>query len=141
MSLTLTIDFSDILLVQELIKLQDIPCFCRVSGNVSFELEFQNPLPQAIGKVEGWTASLIDERSWAGAGGLYTHYCFSMVSIEPIRQGFYRIMSLKFFNRSCGWCRLIEDGNWAVPALNSQEELAEWDALFPSRDKKKKHRL
>ena len=139
MELVLKIKFPDDLNYKFLITQKYIPCLCKVKGGLSFEIEFMNPLPAVTGVVEGWTAELICDRAPAGAGGEYTHYNFSLVSINNIEADKYQITSLMMFYEITGWYSVVEDGMWSTPALNTPEELAELAAIsFRQRRKKKR---
>lgn len=114
----LKIDFPENLLVQVLLEQKNIPCFCSIDR--VFHIGFQDPLPDVCGVVEEWDQKIIDERAPAGAGGRCTHFCFGTVSLEKVEDKVYRILDLSFFNRSVGWCPIVENavllppGTWGV---------------------------
>jgi hypothetical protein len=136
--LNLLINLPNNLVTKAFVQQVDIPCFCRIWGNVSFELEFQSPLPQAIGRVEGWTTKLISERAWVLVGGVYTHYNFAQVTLQPIEAGLYAIKFLKFFYEDSGWLPLIKDGEWSEPMLNTQTVLDTLNTMYPKKKGNKK---
>ncbi|MGL4283694.1 MAG: hypothetical protein ACRCSI_08795 [Eubacterium aggregans] len=129
--LFLHIYFPDNLVSEKMVLQKKIPCFCRISGSRLFEIEFFEPLPSAIGVIEGWSPELINERVSAGGGGKYTHYCFSVVSLEQIDSNIYGITSLDFFDEMSGWISIIDNGEWSKPQLHSQGEIDRWEAMFP----------
>lgn len=133
----LKIQLPDNLVVQGLIEQKNIPCFCRVRGT-SFEILFQDPLPQALGNVEGWTQKMIDDRAPAGAGGNYTHYCFGMVSLKKAAEDVFEIMDLSFFESTNGWCPIMKGGELCeAMQWNTPEEL-EFEASFKNKKLNKK---
>lgn len=138
MNLILKIKLQDTLNVQSMLQQSDIPCFCKISGT-SFELEFQKPLPDAVGKVEGWSQRLICDRAPGLGGGIYTHFNFAQVTLERVDADLFSIKCLRFFYHSHGWITLIENGEWSPPKLNSQEELDELDAMYPAKKGNRKH--
>lgn len=124
---------------------KNIPCFCRIGGGKGFDLLFQQPLPEATGRVEGWDCALIDERAPAGAGGQYTHYCFGVVTLERVDVNVYRIIDLSFFQEIYpGWFPIITGGEWSTPVpRKTPEEIAEmeeFDASFKPRKLNKKQK-
>lgn len=131
MKLFVHINFPVNLISEQMVLQKNIPCFCRISGSRLFEIEFLDPLPSAIGRVDGWTPELISERAPAGGGGKYTHYCFAMVSFESSCDDGYVISELLFFYTGHGWLPIVENGEWSKPQLYSQEEIDRWEAMFP----------
>lgn len=133
----LKIKLPDNLVVQNLLEQKNIPCFCRIRGNL-FELLFQDPLPQSVGTVEGWTQKIINDRAQAGTGGEYTHYCFGMVTLKRVEEHAFDIVDLSFFIRTIGWCPIIAGNElFEVKQSSTQEEL-EFEASFKSRRPNKK---
>lgn len=129
----LKIQFPDNLIVQSLLEQKNIPCFCRVRGS-SFELLFQDPLPQATGVVGGWTHKVIDERAEAGGGGQYSHYCFGMVTLKKTDEHVFDIVDLYFFESTNGWCPIMEGGKLSpVRQWNSPEDELEFEASFKKK--------
>ena len=112
----LKVQFPDNLVVKNLLEQKNIPCFCRIRG-LSFQLLFQNPLPIAVGDVDDWTSKEIDDRSPAGAGGEYTHYCFGMVTLEQVGAHIFNIVDLSFFGGNNGWCPIVEGGELCKEAM------------------------
>jgi hypothetical protein len=138
MSMLLKIQLPDNLIVQGLLEQKNIPCFCRIKGS-SFELLFQDPLPQATGSVEGWSYKEIDIRAPSGAGGEYRHYCFGMVTLKREEEHAFDIVELSFFKSTLGWFPIVEGGQWCKPrSRNTQEELDELEAMFPLKKGNKK---
>jgi hypothetical protein len=134
MSMFLHIELPKNLRVEGMLGQKNIPCLCRIGGGKGFELAFQNPLPEAIGRVEGWDCALIDERAPAGAGGQYTHYCFGVVTLKRVEANLYSIVDLSFFQEAYpGWFPIVTDGAWSTPApQKTPEELAEMEAFDAS---------
>lgn len=134
----LKIQLPDNLVVQSLLEQNNIPCFCRIRGS-SFELLFQDPLPQATGNVDGWTHKIIDDRAPAGAGGEYTHYCFGMVTLKQSGEHVFDIMDLSFFKSTIGWCPIMVGGELCeVREWNTPEEELEFEAGFKNKKRNKK---
>lgn len=134
----LKIQLPDNLVVQSLLEQKNIPCFCRVRGS-SFELLFQDPLPQAVGIVEGWTHRVIDDRAPAGAGGMYTHYCFGMVTLKQAGENVFNILDLSFFESAIGWSPIMAGGELCeVREWNTPEEELEFEAGFKNKKRNKK---
>lgn len=134
----LKIQLPDNLVVQSLLEQKNIPCFCRVSGS-SFELLFQDPLPEATGVVEGWTQRVIDERADAGTGGQYSHYCFGMVTLMKKGEHVFDIVDLSFFKSSIGWCPIMEGCELSpVRQWNALEDELEFEASFKNKKLNKK---
>ena len=120
MSLQLNISLPKNLVTADLIRQKNIPCLCKVAKE--FEIEFMDPLPEATGVVHGWDRRLLEERAVAGAGGLYTHYAFGLVTLDQVQPDVYRIVDLAFFNRIFGWCPILENGDYAPPGKFSDDD-------------------
>lgn len=134
----LKIQLPDNLVVQSLLEQKNIPCVCRVNG-VSFQLLFQDPLPQATGDVEGWTQKVIDDRAPAGAGGEYTHCCFGMVTLKRAGEHVFEIEDLSFFESTIGWCPIMASSELCeARQWNTLEEELEFEASFKNKKRNKK---
>lgn len=96
-----------------MLKQQDIPCISKISS--IFEIAFEAPLPTMVGAVTEWDRKLLSSRAPAGAGGQYTHYRPSLICLRELKDGTFRIVSLKMFYESLGWLKIIEDGEYAAP--------------------------
>ena len=116
----LNINFPDNLITASLLQQRNIPCICRVS--TIFEISFQSPLPEAAGTVDGWDRKEIDDRAPAGAGGKYTHYALSQVTLKIVAPNQYQINDLAFFNRTVGWCPIVVDGELSEAGLFWDDE-------------------
>lgn len=92
----LKIEFADNFVTKKMITQSNIPCLCRVSGQL-FEIAFQSPLQEVAGIVEEWDRNLLEERAVAGAGRNFTHYKHGMVTLSEIQKGLYKIIDLSFF--------------------------------------------
>ena len=96
-----------------MVRQKNIPCLCKVAKE--FEIEFLDPLPAATGSVQGWDWQLLAQRAVAGVGGMYTHYAFGTVTMQPCRANVYRITDLTMFNTTFGWCQVLENGEYSPP--------------------------
>lgn len=101
------------LISEGMLRQKNIPCLCKVGK--AFEIELLAPLPEATGVVQDWDWKLLAERSIAGVGGIYTHYRFGIVTLEPVQDDAYRIIDLAFFDTCFGWCPILEQGEYAPP--------------------------
>ena len=136
----LTIKLPDNLIVKDLLEKKNIPCLGKIKG-LLFEIEFLYPLPQATGTVDGWTHEEIDERVPAGAGGEYTHYSFTQITLRSVGGDIYDVVDLSFFNFIRGWLPVLINGELCESQYkNTQEELDELDAMYPPVKSKKKRR-
>ncbi|MBX9409448.1 hypothetical protein K5E40_27705 [Pseudomonas baetica] len=111
----LHIHFPDNLISDDLLRQQRIPCLCKVSKQ--FEISFSDTVPESSGIVSGWSREELERRAVAGAGGQYTHYANSLITLSKISEGLYQIIDLEMFYRSFGWCTVFRDGQYA-PAGN-----------------------
>ena len=104
-----------------LVRQREIPCICRIARQ--FEISFVEPLSEAHGIVTSWDRKEIEARAQAGAGGIYTHYCFGKISLSPIEGDRYKIVDLAFFYEGLGWCLIIIDGDYGpVGSFWDEEE-------------------
>jgi hypothetical protein len=69
------------------------------------------------GIVSGWNREELERHAVAGAGGQYTHYANSLITLSKIGEGLYQIIDLEMFCPSFGWCAVFRDGQYA-PAGN-----------------------
>ncbi|WCM88098.1 hypothetical protein [Acidovorax sp. NCPPB 3576] len=134
----LNIVFPDNLIVEQLLALEGIPCLCKVKGGVSFEIEFVHPLPLASGFVENWNSRDIDRRSSAGAGGVYTHYCFGKITLKKIDEKKYEIINLDFFNRSLGWLGILANSELCEEYKSDEPDWLKELEKTPLKNKKKR---
>ena len=91
--LKVTVNFDDNLYTKKILEVNNVPCLCKISS--TFEIDFLEAIPQVTGKVLNWNHKDIDARIPAGAGGDYTHYKFSMISISKMDKNLYIIASLE----------------------------------------------
>lgn len=120
MNMKLHIHFPKNLVTESLLRQKKIPCLCRIGKN--FEILFQHPLPEALGTVEGWDIEEVLKRAPAGAGGQYTYYSFSAVTLREIKSNLYQIIDWDLFNRSVGWCHILVNGEYAPPGNFGDDE-------------------
>lgn len=86
------------------------------------EIKFQNIFPnEIVGKVNGLEHRLLDERSPAGVGGIYTHYAPALIVLSK-QNNTYHILFLSLFDYQYGWCDVIENGEYATPRNFSSDE-------------------
>ncbi|MCX2546627.1 hypothetical protein [Pseudomonas sp. COW5] len=111
--MNLIIDFPENMITDELLKHERIPCICMVSNK--FEISFSVTVPESTGLVSGWDRTELDLRAVAGAGGQYTHYAQSLITLEKVDDGVYKIIDLEMFNRLFGWCAVLQGGEYAPP--------------------------
>ncbi len=107
----LIIDIPQNLRTDELIKQQDIPCFCKVSDKFILTLDLDTFLLN--GEIIGLDKNKLNLIYPAGVGREYTYYNHAMISISKIVNCKYKIESLKFFNAYSGWCSILIDGEYA----------------------------
>jgi hypothetical protein len=103
-----------------LIQQKNIPCLCRI-GKI-FEIVFQDPLPNVIGRVTTWDHVKFNECAPSGAGGVYTHYSPAQISIESEELELYRVITLYLFYEDLGWCSVIENGEYSEAGAFWDEE-------------------
>jgi hypothetical protein len=113
--LKLNIHFLANRITDDLLRQQRIPCLCKVS--TQFEISFPDTVPESSGIVSDWSREELERRAVTGAGGLYTHYANSLITLSKIGGGLYQIIDLEMFYRSFGWCAVFRDGQYA-PAGN-----------------------
>ncbi|WP_123533462.1 hypothetical protein [Pseudomonas fluorescens] len=116
----LNISFPANLITDDLLKQQRIPCLCKVS--TQFEISFSDTVPESSGVVTGWNRQELELRAVAGAGGPYTHYANSLITLRKIGQDLYEIIDLEMFYRSFGWCAVLRNGQYAPPGNFWEEE-------------------
>ena len=109
----LNIEIPKNLATDQLLKQENIPCFCRVAQE--FEIIFQEPFPETVGVVSEWDRGELEKRALAGGGGKYTHYTNGMITLKEIGLNQYQIINLSLFNRIFGWCSIIENSMYAAP--------------------------
>ncbi|MGP5210293.1 hypothetical protein [Psychrobacter sp. JB385] len=97
--------------INELIKREDIPCFCKIDAK--FILTFDFAPFSLIGEIVELDTERLSLLYPSGVGGKYTYYNHAMVSIDKVSENQYRVTSLKFFEVYLGWCSIIVDGNYA----------------------------
>ncbi len=94
------------------------PAFARSQRSSRFPSRIQSPNhPESSGIVSGWNREELERRAIAGAGGQYTHYANSLITLSKMSEGLYQIIDLEMFYRSFGWCIVFRDGQYA-PAGN-----------------------
>lgn len=69
------------------------------------------------GAVTDWDRKSLAERAPAGAGGTYTHYRPSLISLQQLGDDIFQITNLKMFYESFGWLAIVENGEYAAPGL------------------------
>ena len=116
----LNIKFPDNLVTDDLLRQQRIPCLCKISTR--FEISFSVTIPESTGLVFDWSREELELRAVAGAGGQYTHYANSLITLSKIGQDLYEIIDLEMFYRSFGWCTVLRNGQYAVPGNFWDEE-------------------
>jgi hypothetical protein len=99
--MNLHINFPKNLVTASMVTQKNIPCICRVSSQ--FEILFLAPLPEAIGVVEGWDRTLLEERALAGGGGRYTHYENGIITLDQI------LTNAEYSPPGCFWDNDVED--------------------------------
>lgn len=109
----LEIDFADNLITDELLMQTQIPCFCKVSNK--FEISFSDTVPESSGVVLDWDRKELELRAVAGAGGRYTHYANSLITLKRIGENVFEIVDFSMFHRSYGWCVVLLNGAYAPP--------------------------
>ncbi|MGP4826284.1 hypothetical protein ACTXGE_00130 [Psychrobacter sp. T6-4] len=97
--------------LNELIKREDIPCFCKINNKFILTLDFD---PYVLeGEMVDWDVERLNLLFPSGAGGEYTYYNHAMISIEKCAENQYEVRSLKFFKAYFGWMPIIIDGEYA----------------------------
>lgn len=112
----LTIEFPDILLIEDLINQKKIPCMVCVSGN--FEIIFPSFLgfyTDVIGFIKDINVQIVEELIPPGAGGQYIYYCSGLITIKRLDDSLFHIVELSMFDNCLGWCQIIENGQYAEP--------------------------
>ena len=113
MSLYLHINFPKNLISAVMVRQEKIPCICRVGRE--FEVIISEPLPEALGVVQGWDRDLLEERAMAGGGGQFTHYENGTITLEEVQPNIYKIVDLALFYARFGWCPILENGKYSPP--------------------------
>ena len=109
----LKIEFPDNLITDELLRQTQIPCFCKISKE--FEISFSDTIPMSSGVVLNWNLKELELRAVAGAGGQYTHYANSLITLNRVGENVFDIVDLEMFYRSYGWCVVLRGGAYAPP--------------------------
>lgn len=104
----LTVSFPNTLTSEALLQQKNIPCLSRIAEK--FEVVFQSPFSDVVGCVSEWKMKEIDERVPANAGGKYTHYSSSLITLQAIDKDRYFIKDLSLFDTYVGWCSVVDDG-------------------------------
>lgn len=97
--------------INELIKREDIPCFCKIDAKFILTFDFDPFLLK--GEILEWDTERLNLLYPSGVGGEYTYYNHAMVSIDKVSENQYKMLSLKFFQPYLGWCSIIIDGEYA----------------------------
>lgn len=116
----LLIDFPKNLITDELLGQVKIPCLCKISD--IFEVRFFDTVPESDGAIVDWDRNELELRAMPGTGGQYTHHAFSLITLEKIDQGSYRVIGLEMFYTTFGWCCVLADGKYAPPRNFWDEE-------------------
>lgn len=116
----LKIEFPDNLITGDLLRQVRIPCFCKVSKE--FNISFSNTVPESSGTVLEWDRKELELRAVGGAGGQYTHYANSLITLRRESENIFQIVDLEMFYRSYGWCVVLRDGVYAPPGDFWDEE-------------------
>lgn len=101
------------MITDELLGQVKIPCLCKVSDK--FEVHFFDTVPESDGIVADWDRDELELRAVAGAGGEYTHYAFSLITIDRVSEGVYNVLDLEMFYTTFGWCPVLMGGRYAPP--------------------------
>ena len=112
----LHIHFPDNLISDDLLRQQRIPCLCKVS--TQFEISFSDTVPEASGIVSGWSRDELERRAIAGAGGQYTHYANSLITLSNISEGLYQIIDLEMFTEALVGALFSEMDNTHPPEIS-----------------------
>lgn len=107
----LIIDMPKDLRLNELIKREDIPCFCEIATKFILTFDFAPFL--IVGELIKWELEKINLRYPSRVGGNYSYYNHAMVSIDRISENKFKVKSLKFFENSLGWIPIIIAGDYA----------------------------
>ena len=103
-----------------LLKQERIPCLCKISKE--FEISFSDTVPESSGIVSEWSRNELELRAVAGGGGQYTNYANSLITLQKIGEGLYKIIDLEMFYTIFGWCVVLKDGEYAPPGNFWDEE-------------------
>lgn len=109
----LHISFPDNLISEDLLKQKKIPCLIKISKN--FEVHFFDTMPDVSGLVSDWDRDELERRAVASAGGKYTHFARSLITLKEYESDIYEILDLDMFYRSFGWCQVVVNGEYAPP--------------------------
>ncbi|MCI2245828.1 hypothetical protein L3067_14565 [Xanthomonas sp. PPL568] len=118
--MNLVICFPKNMISEMLIEKQKIPCICKISNK--FEILFSDTVPDVTGIVTDWDRKEIERRAVAGAGGEYTHFANSLVTLKKVGHDTYEIIYLSMFYARFGWCDVFIDGKYAPPGNFWDEE-------------------
>lgn len=105
-------EFPDYLDVQEMLKKDNIPCFCKVGHKAEIILDYGRK--NLYGELFGWNETDVCSLCPAGAGGEYVYYNQAMITINKISNNEYDVISLKMFDGCTGWCDIIINGEYAT---------------------------
>ncbi|MDF3848009.1 hypothetical protein [Achromobacter denitrificans] len=103
-----------------LLSQERVPCLCKVSKE--FEVSFSDTVPESSGVVFEWDRKELELRAIAGAGGQYTHYANSLITLKEIDVDTYQIIDLEMFYARFGWCVILKNGEYARPGDFWDEE-------------------
>lgn len=117
----LQIRFPDDLRATMALETESIPCFSQVSD--TFELQFREPLPEAVGTVTEWSKEDLCARSPALGGSKWLYRCPSMVTLTQCGEDLYQIISLYFYSIGVGWHPIIKDGVFSEPGAIADEDV------------------
>jgi len=116
----LEICFPKNMISEMLLENEKIPCICKISDK--FEIYFSDTVPDVTGIVTDWDRKELELRAVAGAGGKYTHFSNSLITLNKIGDDSYNIIYLSIFYVNFGWCDVLIDGEYAPPGKYWDEE-------------------
>jgi hypothetical protein len=100
-------------LTNKLMLQEKIPCTIQISNE--FNILFYYPLVGFIGKVYDWNKELLEERAIPMVGDYYTHNEQGAITLKKESDNIFLINELNIFYPDFGWCKVIENGEYAIP--------------------------
>ncbi|ATZ64497.1 hypothetical protein KTJ16_20875 [Acinetobacter bereziniae] len=111
--LILNLELPDNIYSEMMLECSDIPCLVKIDSN--FIIDFFETVPLVSGYVLEWSWYDLNERIPAGAGGDYLYYKRSLITLDQIDNKRFNIIGLSMFVNGVGWCKVIENGQYANP--------------------------